>query len=165
MARKKSRIPRAARAAALEQLRAFKSEEGTDTEQSNSKPQVSNQELLEELRLERKSKKKEKKASKRLARHSAQELRKEEGPKAVISYANAYQPGMLVTITKRASKRFNLEGMNLYEGACGVIVEQENAQMWRGDYEEGRYLNVMGPNGLQQWDVRWCETVEDEDLD
>tara|TARA_B110000495_G_C22472845_1_gene292984 strand:+ start:13 stop:510 length:498 start_codon:yes stop_codon:yes gene_type:complete len=165
MTRKKSRIPRAARSAALEQLRAFQSEENPDTEQSNSKPQVSNQDLLEELRLERKNKKKENKTSKRLARRSAQSLRQEEGPKAVISYANAYQPGMLVMITKRSAKRFNLEGMNLYEGACGVIVEQENGQMWRGDYEEGRWLNVMGPNGLQQWDVRWCETVDDEDMD
>ena len=44
-----------------------------------------------------------------------------------------------------------------------MIVEQENSTQWRGDYEEGRWINVMGPNGLQQWDVRWCETIDEDD--
>jgi hypothetical protein len=162
MARKKSRIPRSARAAALEQLNSFRVEEQGE-EVSKPKTQVSNQELLQELKLERKAKKKEKRLSKNVARNNVQALRHEEGPRATISYANAYQPGMLVTITNRAAKRYSLENMSLYAGACGVIVEQENSTQWRGDYEEGRWINVMGPNGLQQWDVRWCETIDEDD--
>ena len=162
MARKKSRISRSARAAALEQLNSFKLEE-QGGEEAKSKIQVSNQELLQELKLERKVKKKEKRLSKKVARNNVQALKYEEGPRATISYSNAYQPGMLVTITSRAAKRYSLENMSLHAGACGVIVEQENAVQWRGDYEEGRWINVMGPNGLQQWDVRWCETIDEDD--
>ena len=166
MARRKSKIPRSARSAALEQLQAFRTEEELVQEEPKTKgPQVSNSELLDELKLERNASKKEKKQQKRNARYNVQALRKEEGPIAKISYANAYQPGMLVSITKRASKRNNLGAYNLFEGATGVIVEQNNMQDWRGDYEEGRWLNVMGPNGLQQWDVRWCEILEEEDED
>jgi hypothetical protein len=164
MARKKSRISKSARSGALEQLKAFKEAElSTNQEVVEAGPQISNQELLEELKIERKEQKLEKKRSKRSARYNMLALKQEDGPKATISYANAYQPGMLVTITKRAAKRHRLENVGLFEGACGVIVEQNNAAARRGDYEEGRWLNVMGPNGLQQWDVRWCETLDEED--
>ena len=45
----------------------------------------------------------------------------------------------------------------------GVIVEQEDRHSYRGN-ENGRYIQVMGPNGLQQWDVAWVSFVdEDED--
>ena len=166
MTRKKSRISKSARYGALEQLKAFKEAElSANQEATEAGPQISNQELLEELKIERKEQKLEKKRSKRSARHNMLVLKQEDGPKATISYANAYQPGMLVTITKRAAKRHRLENVGLFEGACGVIVEQNNAAARRGDYEEGRWLNVMGPNGLQQWDVRWCETLDEEDED
>ena len=48
-------------------------------------------------------------------------------------------------------------------GETGVIVEQDDMQLWRGDYEKGRWVQVMGPNGLQQWDIRWCTHIDDLD--
>ena len=169
MTRKKSRMSQSSRSAALEQLKAFKEAELADTQaaadDAKAGPQVSNQELLEELKIERKEQKKEKKRSHKTARNNLLTLKQEDGPKATISFANAYQPGMLVTVTKRAVKLHRLERINLFEGACGVIVEQNNAGARYGDYEEGRWLSVMGPNGLQQWDVKWCETLDEEGED
>ena len=163
MARRKSRIPRKARAAALESLRSLREED--DQQVHNRRPDVSNQDLLNELRSERHNARRQNKQEKRLARRNVREMQAEEGPKVKISFANAYGPGELVAITARACKRYNLENYhNLYPGATGVIVEQENRHGYQG-VEEGRYIQVMGPNGLEQWDVRWCEHIEEEDED
>ena len=162
MARRKSRIPRQARAAALEQLRAFREEDEAEQVPRSTRPEVSNQELLQELRNERYEAKRNNRQEKRQARNAAQALRQEEGPKAKIEYSG-FQPGDLVSITKRAHKRYNLEHANLFEGATGVIVEQDDMQLWHGDYEKGRWVHVMGPNGLQQWDIRWCTHIDDMD--
>ena len=159
MARRKSRIPRKARAAALEQLRAFQAEDEEPTTRS-SRPDVSNQDLLQELRNERNEAKRNNKQEKRQARDNAQALRQEEGPRAKIEYSG-FNPGDLVMISPRANKRYGLERYQLFAGATGVIVEQEDQTLWRGDYEKGRWVQVMGPNGLQQWDVRWCAHIED----
>ena len=163
MARRKSRIPRQSRAAALEQLRTLKEEEGSQTTRS-SRPDVSNQELLQELKSERKEAKRTNKQEKRQARNNAQALRQEEGPKAKIEYSG-FNPGDLVMISPRANKQHGLERYNLFAGATGVIVEQDDMQLWHGDYEKGRWVQVMGPNGLQQWDVRWCTHMEDMEED
>jgi len=161
MARRKSRIPRQSRAAALEQLRAFRDEDEQENTR-NTRPEVSNQELLDELRSERYTAKRQNKAEKRQARNNAQALRQEEGPRAKIEYSG-FSPGDLVMISTRANKRYGLERYNLYAGATGVIVEQEDQTLWQGDFEKGRWVQVMGPNGLQQWDVRWCAHLEDEE--
>ena len=161
MARRKSRIPRSARSAALEQLRQFREEDEAPT-QTSTRPEVSNQDLLQEIRNERYEAKRNNKQEKRNARDAAQALRQEEGPRAKIEYSG-FNPGDLVSITKRAFKRYNLEYQNLFEGATGVIVEQDDMQLWRGDYEKGRWVQVMGPNGLQQWDIRWCTHIDDLD--
>ena len=162
MARRKSRIPRSARSAALEQLRQFREEDDAPLSSQNSRPEVSNQDLLQEIRNERYEAKNKNKQEKRNARNQAQALRQEEGPRAKIEYSG-FNPGDLVSITKRAHKRYNLEHANLFEGATGVIVEQDDMQLWRGDYEKGRWVQVMGPNGLQQWDIRWCTHIDDLD--
>ena len=166
MARKKSRIPRQQRSEALEALRAMREEDGQESQTSTRRrPDVSNQELLYELKNERHEAKRQNRSEKRQARHTVREMQAEEGPKVKISFANAYAPGELVAISKRACKRYHLEDYhNLYPGAMGVIVEQENRHGYQG-VEEGRYIQVMGPNGLEQWDVRWCEHLEEEDED
>ena len=165
MARRKSRIPRNARAAALEQLRAFREEdESEQLSPRTTRPEVSNQDLLQELRNERHEAKRNNKQEKRNARHAAQVMRQEEGPKAKIEYSG-FNPGDLVMISPRANKMYGLERYNLFAGATGVIVEQDDMQLWRGDYEKGRWVQVMGPNGLQQWDVRWCAHMDDMDED
>ena len=163
MTRRKSRIPRNARAAALEQLRNFREEDEAERLSLRStRPEVSNQDLLQEIRNERNEAKRNNKQEKRQARNNAQALRQEEGPKAKIEYSG-FQPGDLVMISNRAFKRYNLDCVNLFEGATGVIVEQDDMQLWRGDYEKGRWVQVMGPNGLQQWDIRWCTHMDDMD--
>lgn len=166
MARRKSRIPRKSRAAALEQLRAFRQEDEPDATNTNrsNRPDVSNQELLQELKQERKDAKKAKKNQKRQARRDINTLRQEEGPKAKIEYSG-FNPGDLVMISPRANKQHGLERYNLFAGATGVIVEQDDMQLWRGDYEKGRWVQVMGPNGLQQWDIRWCTDLDEEEED
>ena len=161
MARRKSRIPRKARAAALEQLRAFQAEDDQPSARS-TRPDVSNQDLLQELRNERKEAKRNNKKEKRQARHNARTLRDEEGPRAKIEYSG-FNPGDLVMISGRANKRYGLERYQLFAGATGVIVDQEDKTLWRGDYEKGRWVQVMGPNGLQQWDIRWCTHIDDLD--
>ena len=160
--RRSSRIPRGLRGAAREQLRMIREEEQIDATPRSNRPEVSNQELLQELREERNEAKRNNKQEKRQARNNAQSLREEEGPKAKIEYSG-FNPGDLVSITKRAFKRYNLANANLFEGATGVIVEQDDMQLWRGDYEKGRWVQVMGPNGLQQWDIRWCTHMDDMD--
>ena len=162
MARRKSRIPRNARAAALEQLRAFREEDEAPIDSRSNRPEVSNSDLLQELRNERYEAKRNNKQEKRQARNAAQALRQEEGPRAKIEYSG-FRPGDLVAITKRAFCRYTLEHQNLFVGATGVIVEQDDMQLWRGDYEKGRWVQVMGPNGLQQWDIRWCTHIDDLD--
>ena len=162
MARRKSRIPRSARSAALEQLRQFREEDDAPLSSAPTRPEVSNQELLQEIRNERYEAKRQNKQEKRNARHSAQALRQEEGPRAKIEYTG-FQPGDLVMITKRAFCRYTLEHQGLFEGATGVIVEEDDMTLWGGDYEKGRWVQVMGPNGLQQWDIRWCTHLEDEE--
>lgn len=162
MARSKSRIPRKSRAAALEQLRAFREEDDAPTSSHNNRPEVSNSDLLQELRNERYEAKRNNKQEKRQARNNAQALRQEEGPKAKIEYSG-FNPGDLVMISPRANKMYGLERYNLFAGATGVIVEQDDMQLWRGDYEKGRWVQVMGPNGLQQWDIRWCTHIDDMD--
>ena len=163
MARRKSRIPRKARAAALESLRALREEDESEQVSTRStRPEVSNSELLQELRNERYEAKRANKQEKRQARKEAQALREEEGPRAKIEYSG-FQPGDLVMISKRAFTRYNLDYQNLFAGATGVIVEQDDMQLWRGDYEKGRWVQVMGPNGLQQWDIRWCTHMDDMD--
>mgnify|MGYP001272310563 FL=1 len=161
MARRKSRIPRKSRAAALESLRALREEEDQPTDRSR-RPDVSNQELLQELRNERHEAKRTNRQEKRQARKNAAALRQEEGPKAKIEYSG-FNPGDLVMISPRANKMYGLERYNLFAGATGVIVEQDDMQLWRGDYEKGRWVQVMGPNGLQQWDIRWCTHIDDLD--
>lgn len=165
MARRKSRIPHSMRTAAKKQLQMLREEEATEN-QEEPKPrlQVSNQEMLEELRIERSKNKKDNRLVKRQARRDVQALRQEEGPKAKIEYIG-FQPGDLVQISKRAFNLYTLSNVSLFEGATGVIVEQEDMTLWSGDFEKGRWVQVMGPNGLQQWDIRWCTHVEDMDED
>jgi len=163
MVRRKSRIPRNARAAALEQLRTFREEDETEEHLHRStRPEVSNQELLQELRNERHEAKRANKQEKRQARNNAQALRQEEGPRAKIEYSG-FNPGDLVMISPRANKRYGLERYQLFAGASGVIVEEEDMTLWGGDFEKGRWVQVMGPNGLQQWDIRWCTHLDDMD--
>ena len=162
--RRSSRIPRGLRNAAREQLRMIREEEDIDTTSRSNRPEVSNQDLLQELRNERHEAKRNNKQEKRNARHAAQVMRQEEGPKAKIEYSG-FSPGDLVMISPRANKMYGLERYNLFAGATGVIVEQDDMQLWRGDYEKGRWVQVMGPNGLQQWDVRWCTHMDDIDED
>ena len=162
MARRKSRISRSARSAALEQLRQFREEDDALLSSRPTRPDVSNQDLLQELRNERYEAKNKNKAEKRNARNQAQALRQEEGPRTKIEYSG-FNPGDLVSITKRAFNRYNLGNANLFEGATGVIVEEDDMQLWGGDIEKGRWIQVMGPNGLQQWDIRWCTHIEDID--
>ena len=164
MARRKSRLSREQRKNALEQLQAFRTENDQEVQRpQNNRPEVSNSDLLRELKQEQRQAKRNNKAAKRTARSNARHLRHEEGPRVKISFANAYAPGDLVSITKRACKRYHLEDYhNLYEGAMGVIVEQEDQHSYQGK-EEGRYVQVMGPNGLERWDVRWCTHLEDEE--
>ena len=162
--RRSSRIPRGLRGAAREQLRMIREEEQIDTTPRSNRPEVSNQDLLQELRNERHEAKRNNKKEKRNARHAAQMMREEEGPKVKIEYSG-FNPGDLVTISKRAFKRYNLEYQSLFEGATGVIVEQDDMQLWHGVYEKGRWVQVMGPNGLQQWDIRWCTHLDDLDED
>lgn len=162
MARRKSRIPRNARAAALEQLHAFREEDEAPIDSRSTRPEVSNSDLLQELRNERYEAKRNNKQEKRQARNNARSMRQEEGPKAKIEYSG-FNPGDLVMISKRANKMYGLERHSLFEGATGVIVEQDDMQLWRGDYEKGRWVQVMGPNGLQQWDIRWCTHIDDMD--
>ena len=165
MARKKSRLSRSQRKNALAQLQAFREENEEEYSHStNTRPEVSNQDLLQELKEERSIAKYQNRQEKRQARDTVRELQAEEGPKVKISFSNAFAPGELVAISKRACKRYGLENYNLYEGAMGVIVEQEDRHSYQGK-EEGRYIQVMGPNGLEQWDVRWCEHLEEEDED
>mgnify|MGYP001242624429 CR=1 FL=1 len=165
MARRKSRISRSlsrsARLEAREALQSFREEDNPETVRS-TRPEVSNYDLLNEIQKEKQDAKQAAKQSKRAARRNAEALRQEEGPRAKIEYSG-FSPGDLVTISKRAFKRYNLEYNNLFEGATGVIVEQDDMQLWRGDYEKGRWVQVMGPNGLQQWDVRWCTHLDDMD--
>ena len=162
--RRSSRIPRGLRGAAREQLRMIREEEQIDTTPRSNRPEVSNQDLLQELRNERYEAKRNNKQEKRNARHAAQVMRQEEGPKAKIEYSG-FNPGDLVMISPRANKMYGLERYNLFAGATGVIVEQDDMQLYRGDYEKGRWVQVMGPNGLQQWDVRWCAHMDDMDED
>ncbi len=162
--RRSSRIPRSLRNEAREQLRMIREEEDIDTTSRSNRPEVSNQDLLQELRNERHEAKRNNKQEKRNARHAAQMMRQEEGPKAKIEYSG-FSPGDLVMISPRANKMYGLERYNLFAGATGVIVEQDDMQLWRGDYEKGRWVQVMGPNGLQQWDVRWCTHMDDIDED
>lgn len=165
MARRRSRISRSlsrsARNEAREALQSFREEDQVEPTR-NTRPEVSNYDLLNELKQEKRDAKDAAKQSKREARRNAEALRQEEGPKAKIEYSG-FSPGDLVSITKRAHKRYNLEYQNLFEGATGVIVEQDDMQLWRGDYEKGRWVQVMGPNGLQQWDIRWCTHIDDID--
>ena len=165
MARRRSRISRSlsrsARQEAREALQAFRQEEDQASTR-NTRPEVSNYDLLHEIQQEKRDAKDAAKQSKREARRNAEALRQEEGPKAKIEYSG-FSPGDLVSITKRAFKRYNLEYQNLFEGATGVIVEQDDMHLWRGDYEKGRWVQVMGPNGLQQWDIRWCTHIDDMD--
>jgi len=162
--RRSSRIPRGLRGAAREQLRMIREEEQIDETPRSTRPEVSNQELLQELRNERYEAKQNNKQEKRNARNAAREMRQEEGPRAKIEYSG-FNPGDLVSITKRAYKRYNLEYQNLFEGATGVIVEEDDMTLWSGDIEKGRWVQVMGPNGLQQWDIRWCTHIEDIEED
>jgi len=162
--RRSSRIPRNLRGAAREQLRMTREEEQIDTTPRSNRPEISNQELLEELRNERSEAKRNNKQEKRNARHAAYALRQEEGPRTKIEYSG-FNPGDLVTITKRAFNRYGLGNMQLFEGATGVIVEEDDLQLWNNEVEKGRWVQVMGPNGLQKWDIRWCTHVEDVDED
>ena len=165
MARRRSRISRSlsrsARNEAREALQSFREEDQLEATRS-TRPEVSNYDLLNEIQQEKREAKNAAKQQKREARRNAEALRQEEGPKAKIEYSG-FNPGDLVSITKRAFKRYNLEYQNLFEGATGVIVEQDDMQLWRGDYEKGRWVQVMGPNGLQQWDIRWCTHIDDLD--
>ena len=165
MARRRSRISRSlsrsARNEARQALASFREEDEQPLSHS-TRPEVSNMDLLQEIRNERYEAKNRNKQEKRNARDSAQALRQEEGPRAKIEYSG-FQPGDLVAITKRAYCRYTLEHQNLFVGASGVIVEQDDMQLWRGDYEKGRWVQVMGPNGLQQWDIRWCTHIDDMD--
>ena len=163
MARRKSRIPRNARAAALEQLRAFREkDESEQVSPRSTRPEVSNSELLQELRNERYEAKRANKQEKRQARRDAQALRQEEGPRAKIEYSG-FNPGDLVMISARAHKRYNLDYNNLFVGATGVIVEEEDMHLYNNEFEKGRWVQVMGPNGLERWDIRWCTHMDDMD--
>jgi len=66
-----------------------------------------------------------------------------------------FEPGMLVTITPRAAKKYN----HLEEGMTGIIVESDD-NTWSSS--KNQTLTVMGPNGLEQWDASWVY-IEEED--
>ena len=163
--RRSSRIPQGLRGTAREQLRMIREESSTETTATpTNRPNVSNQELLQELRQERADRKANGKAERRNARNNAYALRMEEGPRTKIEYSG-FNPGDLVTITKRAFNRYGLGNMQLFEGATGVIVEEDDMQLWNNEIEKGRWVQVMGPNGLQRWDIRWCTHIDDVSYD
>ena len=117
---------------------------------------------LYQMRKERQDRKKQKRAELRNAKDAMRKAQAELGPKVKIEFT--YEPGELVQITEKAYKRWPnyIDHANLYVGAMGVIVEQNDQQRWNGN-EVGRYIQVMGPNGLQQWDVAWVAFVEEDE--
>ena len=159
------KLNRNQRRAAREQLRRFQTEESSEEYsfgRHNRKREISNQDEVDDMKRSQKEARDNRRKQVRQGRRILGEIRRERGPKAKISYC--FEPGELVMITEKAAKKINLEYMGLFPGATGVIVEQENTRAnWKSEYEEGRYIQVMGPNGLQQWDVRWVTHLEDDD--
>lgn len=166
------KLSKAQRKSARKQLRAFR-EENPEEEvnfgrQRKRNFEISNQEAISEMRQVQRERKSRARKDRYDGYKEMQTIREERGPKARISYAAGFQPGDLVTISARAMKKhgYYIESCNLFEGATGVIVDQEDTNAnWKSEYEEGRYIQVMGPNGLQQWDIKWVEVLEDEDED
>ena len=119
---------------------------------------------LYQLRKERRERKNQKRTELRNAKDAMRQAQNELGPKVKIEFA--YEPGELVQITERAYKKWTsyIDNANLYVGAMGVIVEQNDNHRWNGN-EVGRYIQVMGPNGLQQWNVAWVSFVEEDESD
>ena len=119
---------------------------------------------LHQMRQDRADNKSNKRAELRNARTAMREVQQELGPKVKIEFS--YQPGELVRISEKAYKKWPgyIDQQNLYVGAMGVIVEQNDQQRWNGN-EVGRYIQVMGPNGLQQWNVAWVSFVEEDSDD
>ena len=71
-----------------------------------------------------------------------------------------FPAGTLVTIKEPTrALRFgrNLEYLGLTPGDTGVVVETEDSPF--GGRQRGRWVQVLGPQGLQDWDATWL-TVE-----
>ncbi len=69
-----------------------------------------------------------------------------------------YPAGTLVTIKEPTlTNRFGryLEHLGLSPGDTGVVVETEDSP-YRGR-QRGRYVEVLGPQGLQSWDATWLK--------
>ena len=66
----------------------------------------------------------------------------------------SFNPGDLVKIKSNLPKNSyalrQIEQLNIYPGAVGVIVE-----------EHGKYLKVMGPMGLQTWLAGWVNFCDE----
>jgi hypothetical protein len=116
---------------------------------------------IHQIREDQRVRKNQKRAELRSAKDAMRQVQQELGPKVKIEFS--YEPGELVRISEKAYKRYSnyIDNSNLYVGAMGVIVEQNDQQRWNGN-EVGRYIQVMGPNGLQQWNVAWVSFVEEE---
>ena len=74
-----------------------------------------------------------------------------------------FEPGTLVTIkeTRVSSRLWAFENLGIGPGDTGIVVEADAERNYRGK-ESGRCVNVLGPNGLQQWDASWVFIKEDD---
>jgi len=74
-----------------------------------------------------------------------------------------FKAGMLVSIKESAFKKnkWDMERMNLYSGAIGVVVSTEDSYDTYKQ-EKNRLLDVLSPNGeMQRWPAKWINVVED----
>ena len=126
----RSKLSKAQKRAAKLQLQEFINEHGEEEVSfgKRKKVDISNQEAIDEMKRARSQAKRVKRKQIGNARNEIWEIKKEEGPRAKVSYSCGYQPGDSVTITKRALKRYpgQIQYANLFEGATGVIVDQED---------------------------------------
>ena len=74
-----------------------------------------------------------------------------------------FQPGTLVTIkdTRNSQRLWSFDRLGIKPGDTGVVVETEHTRGYRGK-QSGSIVNVLGPNGLQEWSATWV-FIEDDD--
>ena len=74
-----------------------------------------------------------------------------------------FEPGPLVTIkeTRITSRLWSFENLGIAPGDTGIVVEADDFRGYDGK-QSGRCVNVLGPNGLQQWDASWVFIKEED---
>ena len=74
-----------------------------------------------------------------------------------------FEPGTLVTIkeTRISSRLWAFENLGISPGDTGIVVEADDFRGHTGK-QSGRCVNVLGPNGLQQWDASWVFIKEED---